>query len=541
MTAPAIDAIATTPASDSSSRSDASPPEWRVVAALGRSEARRLVLRPSMIIAAALGIMMSGEPSGRDVIDRTEESTNSAFVFLLLAAVTLIASHRAATRAQRDGTEEVVDGTPAGSRARTGSHLLAVAGPTAIALLTLAAFVAMRVSAKPVGDWQPLELATGPTLVAGAGALGVLLARLWSHAFVPFAACVVIGFVEGNMTGEPLIHTPWRQLAFWVEGSDQWLLTDRHPAAHLMYLVGLVSLACLAALLRHGRTRGLTVVSLAAIAVTVSAAAVQVTPLPQDYWDRGNELVSNPASGQTCDTRAGVRYCMLKPDLVDVALAPAVRSLRAAVPEEAWPSDVAVSQELGAGDLQYTTSKIQEMVPAVRQAKSRLYPNDGVVRVGLGWGWSSTPILGFGVGMASRVVGLPTGPDGRSVCSAAGQARGALALYLGGLTHDRAANHVRGIDAPRGKPALFTLTEVDVFGGAAFGVEDARLAAALLAEPTDSVRKALATHWPALVDRRTTTGDAARLLGVAGTFTAPAGPRRDITRSPVVEVGGPCV
>lgn len=210
------------------------PSEWRVARVIGRAEATRLL--KVTLVPAALGVAMS-IGTGSDAVDMRAASINSAFNVLLLAAVTLVASHRAVTRGHRDGADELYAAMSAPARARTVGHLLAVLAPVALGVVaTAASVVALVAGATTIGDLVLAELAVGPVLVAGAGCLGVLLARVWPQPFTPFVACVAIIVVEFGMNTPELARSGARWLAFWVEGSLWWLL-PRHAGAHLVYLL----------------------------------------------------------------------------------------------------------------------------------------------------------------------------------------------------------------------------------------------------------------------------------------------------------------
>lgn len=519
--------------------------------ALARREIIRLSRSGGVLVATALGVMLIFTASPFN--DLRTDSIGMAFGFLPLAALTLVGSHRATSRPWRDATEEMLDTLPALPRARTGGHLLAVAGPFGIAVALLAATLFQHSQLVPSYgriDW--LEVLVGPVLVAGAGALGVLLARLSPRALVPVAACIAIAVYEGQLVGERFVASGWRWMAFWIEEGTAEVQTGRKPGAHLVFLIGLTALAALAALIRHGLTRRLVVISVTTIAVTLAATFVQTRPASRTEWAARNEAIANPSSVHECRVTAGVRYCMYPTQggLVRVALAPRAARIRAALPATAWPGGIEVRQRVTPSDLQYAHGQAQRMarlVPAMRAATTAQDPDDSRVYVARSWGWSPVQDAGFGLALGGLVVGLPTGvgTDG-AVCSAAGQARAAIAIYAAGVSAPRDATFVRRlaktVTARSGNQAgQFVVSELNVYGGAAFGVEDSQLAVALLEQPTGAVRRGLSQHWATLVDPATSTAAAASLLGIAGDFTPPAGSRVDVsTEAELVRVAGPC-
>lgn len=521
--------------------------EWRVARSVWRVEARRLLL--VAVVPAALGVAMSmGSVGG--VVDLRAGSINAAFNVLLLAAVTLVASHRAVTRGRRDGAEELFGATPAPARSRTVGHLLAVVAPVVLAVAATVVSTAMLASGGvTTGRLVLAELAVGPALVAGAGCLGVLLARMWPQPFTPYVACAAIAAVELGINTPQLAGSGARWLAFWVEGSLWWLL-PRHPGAHLAYLLGLVAMAAVGALLRHGRSRRLTVAGAAAVAVTVVAAGFQMRQ-PEDHWRRANAVFAAPASVQRCWTDEGVRYCAFRgSEEVVEHVAGMVERVRAVTPATAWPPGVAVTQRVTALDLQYAGGLDLPHVPAMPDGPVR-QPDDGEIHPAVEFGWSPVQEVGLGVQVAAKALGLPVVPEPRTgrVCVAAGQARAVAALWLGGHASADARTGLAwlltevedGLEAqPRGG-AVFPIAEVDVYGGFAVSPADVRLALELLGGDDVEVERRIAEHWELIRSPSTTTAQLAALLGARPPATAdPAPPFVAHMDADIVGLGAPC-
>ncbi len=527
------------------------PSEWRVARAVGRVEARHLLT--VALVPAALGALMSVGYGG-DVVDLRSASFNAAFNLLLLAAVTLVASHRAVTRARRDGSEELLGATPAPARARTAGHLLAVLAPTTVgAAVTGFSLAALVRQTATVGDPVLSELAVGPVLVAGAGCLGVLLARLWPQPFTPYLACFVIAVAELGVNTPVFAGSGLRWLVFWVEGTLWWLL-PRHSAAHFVYLLGLVAMAAVGALVRHGLTRRLVGAGAVAVVVTVVAAGVQMRQ-PQEHWRAANAMFAGPESVQTCWDREGVRYCAF-PRFRDVIehVEGLVASVRAVTPEEAWPSPLAVTQRVTALDLEYAGPAADALSHVVDMPRGRVrQPDDGELHPALEFGWSTVQELGFGVQLGAKTVGLPVVPDPRTgeVCLAANQARAVVALWIGGHASDDAGDGLAWLverasesAATRGRPlhdAVLPIAEVDVYGGFVVSLDDARLALELLRRDSTDVAARLAEHWDVVSRPTTTSAELAELAAVP----VPAG---GAARAPfvahmepdLVRLGAPC-
>ena len=502
--------------------------EWQVAEAIARQEAIRLA-RASIVPLVVLVLLASDRA---DIVDLQAASFNSAFAYLLLAATTLVVSHRAVTRSRRDGSEELLNTTPAPPRARTAGHLLAVLAPTAISAVAGLVLAWYMTQTTTVGSFVPAELAVGPLLVAGAGCLGVLLARMWPQRFTPYLACVAIAALELGVNNPWLGGSGARWLAFWVEGSLWWLL-PRHSTAHLFYLLGLTAMAAVGALLRHGLTRRLVTVAVASIAVTAGAAAAQMRQ-PQAHWQQANAMFADPASQQRCFERDGVRYCTFEEftDLGD-RFAAMVGSVRGVVPERAWPSRLEVTQRVTALDFQYVGPLADHLPHLPDMPRSRIrQPDDGAIHPGLEFGWSWVQEPGFGVQVASAAIGLPLVPDPKdgSVCVAAGQARAVLALWAGAHATDDAPAGLRWLidqaERERAWPpgrsehdAVLPIAEVDVYGGFAVSIADIRLALRML--KVDNAVARVAERWELLTDPATTSLQLANALGVEPPATGP--------------------
>ncbi|MDP8953455.1 MAG: hypothetical protein M3N37_00755, partial [Actinomycetota bacterium] len=389
--------------------------------------------------------------------------------------------------------------------------------------------------------------------VAGAGCLGVLLARLWPQPFTPYLACFLIAVAELGMNTLVFAGSGLRWLVFWVEGTLWWLL-PRHSAAHLVYLLGLVAMAAVGALVRHGLTRRLVGAGALAVAVTVVAAGVQMRQ-PQDHWRAADAMFAAPESVQTCWDREGVRYCAF-PRFRDVMahVEGLVASVRAVTPEEAWPSPLAVTQRVTALDLEYAGPAADTLSHVVDMPRGRVrQPDDGELHPALEFGWSTVQELGLGVQLGAKTVGLPVVPDPRTgeVCLAVGQARAVVALWLGGHASDDAGDGLawlveRASEAPaaRGRPlhdAVLPIADVDVYGGFVVSLDDARLALELLKRDSSDVTARLAEHWDVVSRPTTTTAELAQLAGVpVPVGGAPRAPFVAHMDPDLVRLGVPC-
>jgi len=515
---------------------------WPSVRPLARIEGRHLLRSPLVLAGFAFGFL-PGLGTGVWVPELRSASADSAFMCLMLAAATLVAANLAALRSRRHGTDELVATTPAPPAVRTGAHLLSVVGPVVLAVVVVVAGLANDVIRRDAyGRPDLAELAVGPLLVAGAGALGVLLARWVPSALVAPVACVAIAAFELFMNSSSLFHRGWRWLGFWVQSGESELMPPRPARWHLVYLVGLVSLASIGALARHGLRRPMVVAGSAALAVTVVAAAVQMRPVSQETWVARNALLSDPERAQVCEERAGVRYCAFPADQPLLARwAGVVAGVRAHVPAAAWPDEMAVTQRITPGDLQYTPQELRRVLPDLPPSGTPL-PDGGDVHPGSNWTTDGATALSLGLGVASRVVGLPLAPPAPStLCDAAGQGRAVVALWLGAQAGPDARGFLRTVGRPdvvrlEGRPYLVQV-EDSVQKSVAWGMAEVDHARALLTRPAPDVAASLALHWDRLTDSATTTAQAAALLGLAA---VPAGAGDAATAPTDLRLGPPC-
>lgn len=500
-------------------------PRRRAVCSLARVEGRHLLRSPLVLAGFAFGFLPAFG-TGPWVPELRSASADSAFTCLLLAAATLVAANLAALRSRRHGTEELLSTTASPATVRTGSHLLAVAGPTVLAVIMVIASYANDVLRRQAyGHPDLAELAVGPLLVAGAGALGVLLARWLPSGLVAPVACVAIGAFELLMNSSPVLDSGWRWLAFWVQAGDFELLPPRPARWHLVYLVGLVGLAAVGALARHGLRRPVVVAGSVALAVTVVAAVAQIRPAPAETWEARNRVLADPATRQVCDERAGVRYCAFPrhSPLIE-RWADVVAGARAHVPAGAWPEEMAVTQRMTPGDLQYTPEELRRVLPDLPPRGAPL-PDDGDVHPGANWTTDGATALSLGLGVASRVVGFPLAPPAPgTVCDAAGQGRAVVALWLAAQATADAGGFLRGASGDDvvvldGRPYLVPV-EATVQQVVAWGMAEVQHARALLDRPDTEVGGDLARHWERLTNPATTTSEAVSLLGLPGTPAA---------------------
>lgn len=530
---------------------DAPVGEAAMAWALARREGPRLLRHPLVVVGFLMGSLNLLQPT--DVVDLGAQSSNAPFFCLWVAAMTLVASHLAVRRGRRHGTEELFSVTSGPLRGRTAAHLLAVAWPTAGATVLMLVYMGVNLAKDHYASVIWADLAVGPVLVAGAGVLGVLLGRVAPWALVPPVACIAIAAVQLSLGSPGFLHSPLRWMNFWVTATDLPLMPRGPATAHLVYLAGLVALAVLAALLFHGLGRRLVMASLAAIALTATAAVVQGRPLPASAWSEQNDMLARPDARQNCEDRDSVRYCAFsgRRPLID-HWQPVVQGLRQAVPDGRWPQ-MDVRQRVTDLDLQYVgddaRARLRAVLPDLPPAGASL-ADDGDLHPALNWGWNpSLEELGLALPAASRVVGLPMapGPD-RTLCDSGGQGRAVVALWLAAQAVPETEGFLRRlardnvVDLP-GRAGRYVVVEEGpmLHGGAAWAADDVGFALALLDRPVGEVRASVAAQWDRLTAPSATSGDVAAALGIAGPSPVSGRPGGEVEPAgPPVRLGRPC-
>jgi hypothetical protein len=511
-------------------RRAATSPARPVTLALARIEGRRLLRSPALAVGLAVGaLQILPGALWPEAADLRLRAMDAGFLVLPLAAATLIAASLATLRARRHGTEELLSATPAPPQARTAAHLLA---PLGMALVAVAVVAAALLAAWRFrhGFARPdlAEAAVGPLLVLGAGALGVLLARWLRSSIAAVVACVGIAVMELYVSGLGQTN-PLRRLAFWSQSADMRaeLLPGRLARWHLVYLVGLVAMAAVGALARHGLSRKLTVAGVLAITLVATSAWFQARPIPPSAWASRNALLERPHDFQQCQERDGVRYCAYPAyrSLIELWAAP-VAGVRRALPPGRWPGDVQVTQRVTGNDRFWVTSPdVQRKLPALPPTGGPTV-DDGDLHPPMLWDTTGRAELGLAVMAASRAVGLPLAqraPDIR--CHASGQARAVVALWLAGQATPATARTLRQLTreaiADIGGRLFLVIPDYGTPGAVAFGATEAALALELLSRPASSVATAVGASWDELTASDAPSVAAASLLGLNDPGPAP--------------------
>lgn len=490
------------------------------VRALALIEGRRLLARPSVLGGVVLSLlaMVTSTWSVAPVLNRDDVTATGAL--LVASAATLLAANLAVLRSRSHGTDELLRSMPVPARARTLATMIAVAGPAALAGVCAGGFLLWRAADSAVTAPDPFEVAAGPVLVALGGCLGIALARwLPSTAVAPV---VVVGLaalefaINVSTTG-----IEWGGRVKWLapfvgqQGVARELLV-RPTGWHLVYLSALVAAVACLALLRHpGATRSTITAITLAVTVLVAAGAAQLRPLDAARQPAARAAQLAVDARQDCQRRGSVTYCALPAYRPWIGRwAAVVEPVLARLPADVRVRPLTIRQDVVGTNLEFLGGREPDRSAA---------PSRSQVRPGLWWGRGAGEgryQFGLALGVASLAVGLsPDGaaaPDGGlQSCTAAGQGRAVVAMWLAGHASDQSARYLRAtvaalpsdsaeiyFDGPHGQPV----------GSLQFGAGEAVAALPLLERPRAQVADLVDRHWDVLTDPATSTDRAVRLL-----------------------------
>ncbi len=500
------------------------PSRLSVARALGRVEARELLTGPVFAVGlglCALSLVLFGFVFAEGTETWSFMARLSPWLVHPLAGMTVLAGHRAVTRARRHGAEELLDTCPTAPEVRTAGFLFAGAVPVVAAALFLGLLaLALRVNTPLIygigGPDAALDVAAALLLPAGAMALGVALGRWVPFVLAPVVAVVAVGFamLRLNMVGEASAH-PLTPLSTAPIASDvSRVFLDRPAGWHLAWVMALTSLMAVIALARHQRGRSL-VVSVTAVAALVLVAGVGATRSMSDSSAaRIASRIADPAAHQTCRAAGRAIQACTYPfhePLLDITVERLV-PINAVLPAEVGPIVVRQSFE----------GSLRDLPPAVRRHLGAGDLDRPVEEVPLGFGARS--IVGPGdVGFltAFAAMGLPVEPDeDLRPAVVAGQSRGVVAIWLAtrGLDPDDAARASRAAAPASSDPfASGSIELVDdpcVAPVVVWSAQDLAAARAVMALPEAEVRRVVSDQWDRWSNPRTTTDELLTTLGL---------------------------
>jgi hypothetical protein len=453
-----------------------------------------------------------------------------SYTLLPLAAATLLVANRAALRSRKDGTEELYGSVPTPVSRRTAAHLLSVIASVELAVGVVITDLVILVRSGGVGRPNPLELATGPAVVALAGAIGVLLARLvpWSGvasvALVGFAASWYFPYLWFRATGHVrILRSYWLFPWFGMPGSPMDWADALAGGRHLAYVGALIALAACLALARSKLRAGAIMATVLALAVTATSAVAQVPPTTVAQQFEEARFASGSPGTQVCGTRGGVEYCVWPAyqDWIDWWQRP-IDGVLQRVPAAARGRKLRVRQmELGDYARCWDTSACPQQFHALLErafTDSDVRPMSSWPRIDGDRNVKGKAELPLALATASWAVGLsampPRDSESLTICIPHDEARVVVALWLAGQSTPQAADSLRARTGPP-EQARSRLTLGSDAVTAQWPWPEAVYAVALLDRPVEEVAAALQRDWARWVSPATPTAELVEVFGLA--------------------------
>ena len=499
---------------------------FATVRALARVEGRQLLWSPwfamglgfCLVITLLFGVLWGVENS-----ESWAEGVQYFPWFLHpLVGLTVLASHRATTRAQRDDTDEVFGVCPAAPETRTmglvaSSWLAVLAG--SVFLVVFASVLAGRapaahgsLSADSMGDLLGALL-----LCVGGVALGVALGRWVRFALAPVVIVVAIAFATTALNGiGGHGWNPYTNLATapTVEAPSP-VFADRPVWSHVLWIAALTALVAVIAVLRHRRDRPTVLAGVGCAAIAVVAAFGATAEMSPASAQRIADRVAHPEAHQECADVAGrAQICMfdLHSEVIEW-IAVDTEAVAAALPPQVEPLVMRQIYE----------NRIDQLPPEVRRRLPDVLPDrpEDELPVTTDLDEFGT-FTGVGRDLALAAVGLPTRPNEELIPTiVAGQARGVVALWLS----------VRGLD-PAEQLRRTTISDLDPsesdsyargslggvgvcsVPGVVWSGQDLAAARAVMGIDEAVVAGVIETQWEQWIDPATGTDELLAALGL---------------------------
>lgn len=520
---------------------------WAVARPLARADTRRLLRHPAFVVGVLLTPLMLAAATLTEETSWWRISPATALALVPLGWATIIASNLLCLQPRRTGADELFAAAPAPQPVRTAGLILSAVPAAAVAaVLAVGWLVILDGGGDLTGSPRPLEISAGLLIVAGSVTVGVGVARWLPGAGFGILAAVATAVIQARFF--EVASWPWnrseadplRFLGFLAGptsagGPD---LEIRPAGWHLVYLAGLVLVMAGIALARDGVPRLVGGLLAAALALTAMAGWVQVRPPTDRQVARMIAFLTDPESGRTCTNEGPVRYCASGENLSRVAhWRRRVAAVHALVPASvaARPLVVADRVPTVSGNSNCSPQPFLEGIHpdvAAKVTAEQVWPDDGAVHPGTNrfpCGGRATNELFTAVQVAAWAVGLPPSPHHLDLrCTATGQARSAIALWLGAAATPEGARTVRelvgGSSSSPGGRMTFPDWDDPPMWGVTFATADAELALRLLALPKEKVAAALGPVWGTMTAPGTPAADLARLTGVPAPLATTAGP-----------------
>ncbi len=483
----------------------AEPARGSVAVALAPVEIRELLLSPLFAAGAGFCVLF-----GSIAVDGFERSwwLSAGLLPLMIhpfCGLTIVATHRNVTRAQRDRAEELFATCPGDITNRTSGHLLTAVVPVVVgAVFVLGTLVGAAVVLDniygPIDDRVVGDVFMAAVLLpAGAVALGVLLGRRAKFALAPYIALAVIAILNIEMTGRGLDGRGWLSTGIPSISADI-IYFEPPVVGRLLWVAGLGIIVGSLALATRGRSATTLAVS-TGLVIAVVGLVVTVRPLSDATVDRLTEYVIAPDAHEICQTLTpDVEVCALRPYRDHGAnLAEHLQPVADAIP---ITLSTPIKARLLAGDAidQLPSQVQQQLVPTP-------YP-PGSVEMPFGHLDGSFDAARFVLGAAA--VGIPTGSEAPQNVLVDGQARGVAALWLAlsGLDREAALDLLEpdeyGENSASGRADIWPATcGADI----QWAPQDLVAARSMVGIDRDRVDGVLASDWPRWTSPDTTTDE----------------------------------
>ena len=243
----------------------------RIVSALARLEALRIVRHPAFLLALLGTVYTLVQERGADM---QQYWMLNGQAFVTLGVGTFLAAFLNASRVHRDRADELYAALPTCAGSRTGALLLSLAAAAAVAaLMTTVAWllavgtdgrIAIELETLAPSFWEPAQV---PLIVAAFGALGVAFGR-WTPqpALAPLLTIALwVGPLAWSIPWVSMSTVPYLGGSDWVVGPPGW---------HLVFLTGVSLTASGLALLRDVRRAEVAALAIGGVAAVVIGLAL---------------------------------------------------------------------------------------------------------------------------------------------------------------------------------------------------------------------------------------------------------------------------
>lgn len=508
------------------------------VLALGRVEGRLLFWSPWFAIGlgflAMIVLMYAGVPED-GVQMWTEFAELSPWFVHPLVGMVVLASHRAMTRAGRDGADEVFGVCPTRPEVRTLGHLAASWLPVVTSAAYLVGFVLLLVVRSPdihgsFSSDSVADIGGALLLCVGGVALGVALGLWVRFPLAPVVVVVAIVFLSTGLSGiGGRGWNPYVQLstAPTLEAPSP-VFADRPVWWHVVWIGSLVLLVGVIALLRDRRDRPVLLTGVGTVVVAVVAVFGVTREMPAASASAIADRVARPEAHQDC---------IDIDDRFEVCVFPFHDEVADRIVDDVTPVAMAIPDEVGTLTIrQVYEEPIEQLPPEVRRRLPRPVPDRPSNEIPFSSFATSDGFTGQRGDLALAAAGLPTRPDATLMpLVVAGEARGVVALWLSvrGLDIEQQLKRTSASEADSNDP--FDNGSIDGLACAVPGVvwsrQDLAAARAVIQLPEETVRQAVAADWSRWTDPETGTDELLEHLGLPT-----VGPFDDVTPRP----GNPC-